>query len=149
MPRSGTLVAIAVLLFAGVTVWAGYAGRGATPQIDSPVRPEQGFSETFQVRGPDSAVLLTGADVDSMTLRQVRGGAYPVLVTFKPEGARKLADATGRLSGKSISVFQGKRPILSQLVGQPNTTGAIELDAGWSLESAQRFILDCIAQPKR
>ncbi len=88
-----------------------------------PLQAVEGLDKTAKIefRDPDSNVILSGNDVKSAKYSEdptdSTGLPSPhVVLTFSDEGAKKFADATGKLIGKEMSIYLDDNLVTSPIV---------------------------------
>ena len=63
-------------------------------------------SGNLSFKGPDGTEILTGSDVKKATAQpNQQEGGYEIALEFNDEGAKKFAEATGKLIGQQISIY--------------------------------------------
>ena len=87
---------------------------------------------------PKGAVVIQGSDVDQASVGYDQQDLqYKVLLKLTPEGATKFADATGRLVGKTISIFMDDQCISYPTVNQKITGGEASISGNFTQETAK------------
>ena len=88
---------------------------------------------------PEDVVLSNSDIARAEALRNREGNSYSVVVTFTPEGARKMEAATRGHSGRPMAVLLDGRVVTCPIVRSVITTSAV-VDAHYPKAEADRIV---------
>lgn len=104
-----------------------------------PLSAVEGLDKTAKIefRDPDGNVLLAGDDIKTAKYSEdpIDNTGLPsphVVLTFSDEGAKKFADATGKLVGKTLSIYLDNEEITAPTVNEKieSNTAIITMGTG-------------------
>lgn len=99
---------------------------------------ELGETAQLTFKDPDGNVVLQGSDVKSSTPKlNTSNGKYEVSLELTADGATKFADATGKLKGKTISIYMDENEISSPTVDDQITGGSAVITGNFNESSAK------------
>jgi protein-export membrane protein SecD len=98
---------------------------------------ELGETARLTFRDPNGNIILEGTDVAKSSAQLSQQDGKPVVtLDLSKEGAKKFAEATGRLIGQTINIYMDDTLIRSPIVGTQITGGKAEITHLESLEAA-------------
>lgn len=107
--------------------------------------PEEAMKELGQTaqltfKDPDGNVVLTGSDIASAdALADTRDGSSFVSLNLKADGAKKFAEATGRLLGKTISINMDDTQLSAPVVQAKILDGKAQITGMKDAQSAAKL----------
>jgi len=98
---------------------------------------ELGETARLTFRDPQGNIVLEGTDVAKSYARLNSNGNDPlVILELNDQGAKKFAEATGRLIGQTINIYMDETLISWPTVGAQITNGHAQIEHLGSLEAA-------------
>ncbi len=104
--------------------------------------PSSTSAFTFPTLETTTAVNITGKDLKrAMLAFSQQTGEPEVALEFNAEGAKKFADVTSRLVGKSLAIFLDGLPLTWPRINTAITDGNAVITGGFSQEAAKTLAL--------
>ena len=101
-----------------------------------------GKTAVLEFKDPQGNVVVTGKDLaDAKEAISGPGGGYIVQLKFRPDGAKKFAEATARLVGKNIGIYLDGNMIQNPRVQEAIPSGEAQITNYESLDKAREVAI--------